>query len=735
MENYLSVVQQDFEKTLKNSYTTTLSLALTINDEGNPAQFEAISKKLIAANPNLDCVQLVPNGIITYVYPYEANKAALGFNVLKSKSHRAEALKSIESQKIYFAGPIDLLQGGKGIVGRLPIYKNNKFWGFSAVVIRLDNIVSFFEKHSPKNANYDIQLSKINPITKKEDFYLNGPTNLKNLQNVSATISDGGWKLYLIDKNPASLIDSKIIMIGVFGFILSILFGFLTTSILQIPIDLRSLLEQQAGTILESELKFKTFFDQAAVGIANISKDDGKFITINNKFASLLGYSTQEMKTKSFMEITHPEDLEIDLEHLNKLKNGEINKYAIEKRYFKKNGKIIWVKLTVSKLKTSDGFDASYISIVENISKRKIAEKKSKEYQKKIESLINTIDGIVWECEAETFQFNFVSNKVETILGYTPQEWLASPTFWQDHIHPDDKPNTLNFCSNKLKLLEDHDFEYRMIAKDGSVVWLRDIVNVIQDKDGASCLRGIMIDITKTKLTEYELHNSFDLVTEQNKRLLNFSYIVSHNLRSHTSNIISLTDLIQTADSEKEIQEYVCLLQNVSNALNETLENLNEVVNIQSNLGLVIENIKPNEYIANAIEILSDKIKLKGVAIQTSIGDNISLRYNPAYFESILYNLISNAIRYSHPDRVPEISIDVVEEDNTTVLTVTDNGIGIDLEKQGDKMFGMYKKFTNNPESKGIGLFITKNQIEAMGGRITVESKPNIGTTFKIYIS
>lgn len=735
MDNYLSVVQQDFEKTLKNSYTTTLSLALTINDKGIPTNFESISEKLIAANPNLACVQLVPKGIITYVYPYEANKSAIGLNILKSKMHRDEALKSIESQKIYFAGPIDLIQGGKGIVGRLPIYKDNKFWGFSAVVIRLDNILSFFKKHSPKNATFDIQLSKVNPLTKKVEFYLKGPTEFKKSQFVSTHISDGGWTLYLIDKNAASVVDSKIIMIAVFGFILSILFGVLTTSILQIPIDLKALLDEQADNLLESELKFKTFFDQAAVGIANISKDEGKFITINNKFASLLGYSTQEMKTKSFMEITHPEDLKNDLQHLEKLKDDEINKYAIEKRYFKKSGKIIWVKLTVSKLKSSDGSDASYISIVENISKRKKAEQKSIEYQKKIESLINTIDGIVWECEPTSFRFNFISKKVEAILGYSSTEWLSKPTFWQDHIHPDDKVKTLQYCSSKTRLCEDHDFEYRMIANDGSVVWLRDIVNVLQVNNEVTCLRGIMIDITKTKDTEAVLHKSYDLVTDQNKRLLNFSYIVSHNLRSHTSNIVSLTDLIGTAESEAETQEYVSLLQNVSYALNETLENLNEVVNIQSNLALIVENINLNDYVKNTIEILSDKIKLKGVQIQTTILDEISVIYNPAYLESILYNLISNAIRYSHPERTPEIAISVEMENDTKVICITDNGIGIDLEKQGDKIFGMYKKFTNHPEAKGLGLFITKNQIEAMGGKITVKSQPNMGTTFKIYIS
>jgi signal transduction histidine kinase len=114
--------------------------------------------------------------------------------------------------------------------------------------------------------------------------------------------------------------------------------------------------------------------------------------------------------------------------------------------------------------------------------------------------------------------------------------------------------------------------------------------------------------------------------------------------------------------------------------------------------------------------------------------EDIMVNYNPAYLESILYNIISNSIRYRHPDRKPTIVIKWFMENKMNVLQISDNGVGIDLVKNADKIFGMYKTFSTNSDSKGIGLFITKNQINAMGGNITVESEPNVGTTFKIYI-
>jgi signal transduction histidine kinase len=247
-------------------------------------------------------------------------------------------------------------------------------------------------------------------------------------------------------------------------------------------------------------------------------------------------------------------------------------------------------------------------------------------------------------------------------------------------------------------------------------------------------LRGIMIDITNIKEAEEDLNNSLHLVKEQNKRLLNFSYIVSHNLRSHTSNIKSIVSLVETEETEEERHEMMNLLRTVSNSLDETMDHLNDVININTNINLVTKPLRLNQYIDTVKSILSDQILLTQASIIIDIPDDLMVNYNPAYLQSVLYNLISNAIRYRHSDRKLIITLKWMEENNQNVLEVSDNGIGIDLIKNGDKIFGMYKTFSSNIDSKGIGLFITRNQIEAMGGSITVASEPTVGTTFKIYI-
>nr|WP_314897093.1 PAS domain S-box protein [uncultured Flavobacterium sp.] len=895
MNNILHVIHQNIEQSLKNCYTTTLTLALTIDDKGVPENFDYIGKKLMESNTSISAVQLVPKGVIKYIYPREGNEAALNLNILTAPYLKKEALKSIETQKMYFAGPLKLKQGGMGIVGRFPVFRNNNFWGFSAVIIKLETLLKSSGINKVDDSKYYFQFSKKNTANQKEFFYLPNKSDFSKKYNISTFIPDGDWKLYLISKHQ-NYLYYPILIPAIIGLILAALFGILIYTLLKIPEELQSLVNTQATKLLNSEIKFEAIFDQAAVGIAYIDSFSGNFIEINKQYCILLGYSQPEMKDKNFQSVTHPDDLEEDLMNLEKLRKGQIRSYSLEKRYLTKSGNIIWVNLTVSPLWKANEKVTSHIAIVEDISLKKEAEElikktetrfkslfddsplplreedfsevknylaeldlinknkeivsnyfyshpdvvnkcsslvkvidvnnaclklhkvKTKEelienksklldfksaddfikhliavtqgkkqfiinskiknaegeyrdvnlrwnvirgYRKtferiivstediterratekmilntkqRVESLINTIDGIVWECDIKTFSFSFISKKVENILGYTPEEWLANTTFWADHIYPEDREWVQNFCKSKTNANLNHDFEYRMVAKNGAVIWLRDIVNVVFENGKAESLRGIMIDITKTKEAEKDLNNSFNLVTEQNKRLLNFSYIVSHNLRSHTSNIASIMALIESSESAEEKELMMQLLKTVSNSLNEAMLHLNEVINIRTNIGLVSEPLNLQQYIDTAQNVLSEQITLKEVSISTIMPNDIMINYNPAYLESILYNIISNSIRYSHPERKPIIIIKWFMENDMKVLQISDNGIGIDLVRNADKIFGMYKTFSNNVDSKGIGLFITKNQIDAMGGNITVESEPNIGTTFKIYI-
>ena len=895
MQNTLENIHEHIELCLKNSFNTALTVALTINDSGVPDDFKSISSQLLKSNDCICAVQLVPNGVIKYVYPFKENASVLNLDIFKTPNLRKEALQSIATKKMYFAGPFNLKQGGIGIVGRLPVFKKNKFWGFSAVIIKWDNLLKMSGINSIDTTKYYFQFSKINPNTKKEEFFLPVKNQALKKDKISSTITDGDWKLTLIEKKQ-NYHYSNLIIPAIFGITLAALFGAFITMLLNRPKKLQKLVTIQAEKLLNNEIKFKAIFDRAPVGIALVDDNTGKFIEINNKFCEITGYSVDEMKTKNYQSITHPKDLRSNELAAKDLQIGAINGYHLKKRYITKSGKIILANLIVTSLSRSNINLNTNISIIEDITQQhkiledlkksenqfknlfnnspiplwevdmsliknylkelnligkeeifvekyftensdvvfkcfklvriiavnfkclellKIKEKQDladnlkrvldietindftkqliaitqnnnqleydskiknsfgesidisfrwnivRGYEKtfgriivstvditfqkqneklildsqhKIESIINSIDGIVWECDIETFKFTFVSKKVEQILGYTSEEWLSDPKFWKEHIYPEDREMAIDYCSTKSNELSNHDLEYRMICKNGAIIWLRDMVNIVYKNGVAVSLHGIMIDITKSKNIEEDLNNSFQLVSKQNERLLNFSYIISHNLRSHTSNISSIVTLLQTSETEQEKKQMMELLVSVSGLLNETMLHLNEVINIRTNVSLIKESLNLKEYIDNVMKIFSKQIITNEVTIFNHIPEDLTINYNPAYLESILYNFISNAIRYSRPDRKTTIYLKWITKKNKNILEISDNGIGIDLVKNGNKIFGMYKTFSNNPTSKGVGLFITKNQVEAMGGSIKVESKLNEGTTFKIEI-
>ncbi|MCH5599249.1 sensor histidine kinase [Niabella ginsengisoli] len=241
------------------------------------------------------------------------------------------------------------------------------------------------------------------------------------------------------------------------------------------------------------------------------------------------------------------------------------------------------------------------------------------------------------------------------------------------------------------------------------------------------------VDITDLKKSKEDLDKSMEILDHQNKRLLDFSYIVSHNLRSHTSNIQSLSDLILSSNSIEEKNELIIHLHRVVSILSSTIEALNDLVNINADLDVAREKIALRDTVGKTINVLRDRIKQKEAVVLNNIPKDTSIFYNKAYIESILLNLISNSLKYSKPSVCPIVSVTYSDENSAKILTINDNGIGIDLEKNGHKLFGLFKTFTHNPESKGVGLYITKRQIEALGGKITVESTVNVGTTFKIY--
>jgi PAS domain S-box-containing protein len=333
-----------------------------------------------------------------------------------------------------------------------------------------------------------------------------------------------------------------------------------------------------------------------------------------------------------------------------------------------------------------------------------------------------------------------INSRVSDIVGYSKEE-LLKKTF-QDITHPDDLNADLAFL-NQLhnKEIEMYQMEKRYIHKEGFIVWVMLSVSLIWNSDNMPNFHiAQIVDITAIKklMEEQQLKNQTLSLTsrklnEEIRQLHDFNGIVTHNLRGPVSSIVNLAEMISNEDSEQEKQELLELIANSAKTLNETLLDLMQILEVRLNNSLSRDQCSLSAVLEHTLDMFRAEIVRFKVDIVTNFYVN-EVSFPKIYLESIFHNIISNSIKYHRLDIKLVIKISSFCENGLTKIIFEDNGIGIDLERYGKDMFKFSKVFHSGYDSKGVGLFITKNQIETYGGSIKVESEPGNGTRFIIFI-
>lgn len=340
----------------------------------------------------------------------------------------------------------------------------------------------------------------------------------------------------------------------------------------------------------------------------------------------------------------------------------------------------------------------------------------------------------VWDYNADTNIASF-SEESLNIIGYNKEELDTNPDFWNNLVHPDDR--TKYFEDFQKHLNGEHEIYEnisRIKCKDGSYKWVLDKGKIISHlKDGKpKRIIGVHIDITESKKNEETLSKSITLIKKQNDKLKNFAHIATHNLKQHAGNFESLLEFYNEAKTIEEKDELTVHIKTVANSLKKTISNLRNIVSIDATKTEIDKSLNLRDYTNNSINTLNVEINRTKAIINNSIDRSITIEFNSAYLESVIQNLLTNALKYKHPERTPIININAIEHSNSIIFSVTDNGLGIDLDKYKEDLFGLYRTFHQNKDSEGVGLYLIKNQIESFGGRIEVTSTVNKGSTFTI---
>ncbi|OMI17118.1 histidine kinase [Leptospira weilii serovar Heyan] len=491
---------------------------------------------------------------------------------------------------------------------------------------------------------------------------------------------------------------------------------------------------------------FYKFLIERSPELISFHDPDGIFLYVSPSVTSILGYQPEELIGKNPYDYFSPLDKSRIFENSHQpiLKGKEIE--HVEYQFLRKDGKYVWLQTITQSIRDDQETIIALFStsreylglnaILDETEKKQVLD----EIRLSEEKFFNAFyySGVGMALVSLEGKWLEVNSSLLDIIGYSRDEILKL-TF-QDITHPDDLTADLNLLQETLEGKRDsYRMEKRYFHKNGSTIWILLIVSLVRDSQKKPLFFISQIqDITDRKnmlsaLIEKNetLQALSNHLTERNSQLEEFNQIVSHNLRAPIGNIFTLTTMLSEKYGTDKDELLQSLEMSVKDLMN-TLSDIVEVIRIRRNRNVDKQPILFKDAFNKIQNLLSTEIKKMSAEIQTDFTAAPEILYSNVYLESILLNLLSNALKYSDPNRKSEISLVSYIKDRKIFLIVRDNGLGIDLQKYGHQMFKMNKTFHREKEGQGIGLFMTKNQIESLGGEITVESSPGKGTSFLI---
>jgi PAS domain S-box-containing protein len=455
----------------------------------------------------------------------------------------------------------------------------------------------------------------------------------------------------------------------------------------------------------------------------------------NKGIKAIFGYNEDQVgdSSKWWFDNIHPEDsIKMSIK-LYSFIEQKTNNWQDEYRFKCADNSYKYVLDKGFLLKDENGKAIRMIGAIQDITKQKEEELRLKLLETVIVQTKDSI--IITEADFNKRQLPktvYVNPAFSVMTGYEPNEIIGqSPDILKG---PNSDINDIKKIIKAIQNKEESLIEMISYRKNREQFWLRfSMIPIYNSENEISHWVSIQRDVSDEKKQEKEKEQLIRELTKNNKDLKEFSYITSHNLRAPISNLTGLLSLIEDIPIEdSELKEILFGFDKSTHLLNETINDLTKVMIIKDNLSIQKEDLFLKDIFEDVFSQLSFQIDLHKPILQIDFEQVSVLNINKTYIESILLNLLTNALKYRAESKTLKITITASQNNDSTTLVFKDNGIGIDLERNRDKIFGLYQRFHDYPDSKGLGLYLVKSQVEAMNGTISIESQVNKGTTFTL---
>ncbi len=491
--------------------------------------------------------------------------------------------------------------------------------------------------------------------------------------------------------------------------------------------------KEMEDSAIHNELKLKEAQSMSHVGSWELDFTTGN-ATWSDETCRIFGVSQVDgtLSERFWFSFIHPDDMD-EAKRIIDVAHASLSSTAFYHRIIRKDGAIRHLYSQADFIFDSNGKPTGMHGAVHDVTEMKEAEIALAQSEANLRLIMDLIPQSVYAKDYNG-KYLFVNKSSAALYGLTTEQ--LNNTLFQDSIPvKEEAEDFFRQCREVIETgetmvipestLTDHEGNVRSFH---TVKLPFTVAGTIE-----KAVLAVATDITEQKKAETERLKIVADIVQRNKGLEQFSYIVSHNLRAPVSNIIALADLLQlkARDSQKEDP----LLQGLATSvrkLDEVIRDLNHVLQVKHQVSEKKEKVIFSELYSDIKLSIENLLRREDVSIVTDFNGVDEIMSFKSYLYSIFFNLISNSIKYHQPGIAPFIEITSGSSNGLIWLTFKDNGLGIDLKKKGGQVFGLYKRFHDHTEGKGMGLFMVKTQVEALGGTITIESEVNKGTTFRI---
>jgi PAS domain S-box-containing protein len=476
------------------------------------------------------------------------------------------------------------------------------------------------------------------------------------------------------------------------------------------------------------------------VGRAESERTPGSLLYVSPQIADILGFTPEEWVSDptSWARQFHPDDRDRVRAEYERVAHGE-RPFVAEYRMFARDGRAVWFHDEAVLIRDDDGEPLFWQGIMTDVTARRLERASAAEVQERYRTLVEQLPAIVYteNVSDDGLQVVYINPQVGDVLGITPDEWIADPSVWQRSLHPDDVDAVLAENDRTEATGEQFEVEYRMIARDGRVVWFHDVATLIRDPDGQpASWQGVMTDITPRKRAEEriaEAEGTADRLREEDEIKNAFLRAVSHDLRGPLAAILGLANTLERDDislPEEDARDLASRIADNARKLDRIVADLLDLDRLER--GALTAALAPLDVGATVRELVAGSDVVAGRRLDLDTAP-LTIPADAVMVERIVDNLLRNAVRHTPGDS--RIWVRVERSEDGALLVVEDDGPGVD----DDDRLAVFEAFRQGTgprldQGVGVGLAVVSRFARLHGGRAWVEERAGGGASFRVFL-